>query len=164
MDCWWWNELFITTVPDVPTDQLLLASPGVFWQHILTNMDDDAPLSRHPYNPVTTFSIDSETCFTFMFMLNEQRWQLETETSETEVSDMRTHCPKATLAHSFFSSPQPTLFSPWINTASHWFTVCHYLLIAEHTKLASLRRAMKENLDSWVFGVSLILAAVMPST
>lgn len=66
--------------------------------------------------------------------------------------------------HTVFSSPQPTLFSPWINTASHWFTVCHYLLIAEHTKLASLRRAMKENLDSWVFGVSLILAAVMPGT
>lgn len=143
-------------------DQLLLARPGVCWQHILTSTDD-APLFRHLYNPVTALSIDSETCFTFLFVLNEQQCQPERETSETEVSNVRT-LPQGYPCTQFFSSPQPTLFSPWINTASHQFTVCHYLLIAEHTNLASLRRVTKENLGSRVFGMSLILAAVMPGT
>lgn len=157
MDCWWWNELFITTVPDVPTDQPLLASPGVCWQHILTSMDD-APLFRHLHNPVTAFSIDSETCFTFMFV-----WM--SNSANRKQKQVRTHCPKAILACRIFflaySLHSLALGLTQIVTDS---LCCHYLLIAEHTNLASLRRATKENLDSWVFGMSLILAAVMPGT
>lgn len=166
----WWRwiagdemSFLLSTVPDVPTDRLLLASPRVCWQHILTSMDD-APLFRHLHDPDPAFKYWLRNLFYLYVCVewatvptgNRNKWD-----GGLECANM---LPQGYPCTQFFSSPQPTLLSPWINTDSHWFTVCHYLLIAEHTNLASLRRVTKENLDSWGFGMSLILAAVMPGT
>lgn len=115
MDCWWWNELFITTVPDVPTDQLLLASPGVCWQHILkawmmphcsdiyTTQSQLLALTQKPALPLCLCEWATVPAG------NRNKWEHT--------------APRLSLHAGYFSSLQLTLFSPWINTDSHWFTL-----------------------------------------